>query len=107
MNGAIWALGVAEPFTFGIQPGTGRMFINDVGESSWEEINEVSQGKLWLPTCEGACSPTNPTPRSNLSVTRPFRGMRNSSGALSTIPPATQFHRNTLALISSRISAGG
>jgi len=36
-NRAIWALGLRNPFTFAIQPGTGRMFINDVGESTWEE----------------------------------------------------------------------
>ena len=28
---AIWALGLRNPFTFSFQPGTGRMFINDVG----------------------------------------------------------------------------
>ena len=31
-NRAIWALGLRNPFTFAFQPGTGRMFINDVGE---------------------------------------------------------------------------
>ena len=31
-NRAIWAYGVRNPFTFSIQPGTGRMFINDVGQ---------------------------------------------------------------------------
>ena len=30
-NDAIWALGLRNPFTFAFQPGTGRMFINDVG----------------------------------------------------------------------------
>ncbi|MES2932094.1 MAG: PQQ-dependent sugar dehydrogenase [Pseudomonadota bacterium] len=36
---AIWALGLRNPFTFAIQPGTGRMHINDVGQVTWEEIN--------------------------------------------------------------------
>ena len=31
VNRAIWALGLRNPFTFAFQPGTGRMFINDVG----------------------------------------------------------------------------
>ncbi len=31
INRAIWALGLRNPFTFAFQPGTGRMFINDVG----------------------------------------------------------------------------
>jgi glucose/arabinose dehydrogenase len=36
----IWALGLRNPFTFAVQPGTGRLFINDVGAGSWEEIND-------------------------------------------------------------------
>ena len=31
-NRAIWALGLRNPYTFAFQPGTGRMFINDVGD---------------------------------------------------------------------------
>jgi glucose/arabinose dehydrogenase len=40
-NRAIWALGLRNPFTFDIQQATGRIFINDVGASTWEEINEA------------------------------------------------------------------
>ena len=43
-NRAIWALGLRNPFTFAFQPGTTRMFINDVGASSWEEINDGIAG---------------------------------------------------------------
>jgi len=39
-NRSIWALGVRNPFTFSFQEGTGRLFINDVGENTWEEIND-------------------------------------------------------------------
>nr|WP_294692956.1 PQQ-dependent sugar dehydrogenase [uncultured Friedmanniella sp.] len=41
---AIYSLGLRNPFTFGIQPGSGRTFINDVGASTWEEINEAKRG---------------------------------------------------------------
>jgi glucose/arabinose dehydrogenase len=59
-NRAIWALGLRNPFTFGFQPGTGRMFINDVGQNTWEEINDGIAGSNYgWPTCEGACSPGN------------------------------------------------
>ena len=59
-NRAIWALGLRNPFTFGFQPGTGRMFINDVGAGTWEEINDGIAGSNYgWPTCEGACTPTN------------------------------------------------
>ncbi len=51
---AIWALGLRNPFTFSFQPGTGRMFINDVGESTWEEIDEGQPGANYgWPTVEG------------------------------------------------------
>jgi hypothetical protein len=36
------------------------MFINDVGQSTWEEIDDGIAGSNYgWPTCEGACSPTN------------------------------------------------
>jgi glucose/arabinose dehydrogenase len=38
-NRAIWALGLRNPFSLAIEPVSGRMHINDVGEQSWEEIN--------------------------------------------------------------------
>jgi glucose/arabinose dehydrogenase len=41
---AIWALGLRNPFTFAIQQGTGRMYINDVGSNFFEEINEAFAG---------------------------------------------------------------
>ena len=36
---ATWALGLRNPFTFAVQPESGRIFINDVGGKA-EEINE-------------------------------------------------------------------
>lgn len=60
-NKAIWALGLRNPFTFGIQPGSGRVFINDVGQGAWEEINDGIAGSNYgWNNCEGACSPPNP-----------------------------------------------
>jgi glucose/arabinose dehydrogenase len=51
---AIWALGLRNPFTFAVQPGTGRIFINDVGQSAWEEINEGFAGANYgWPASEG------------------------------------------------------
>ena len=61
-NRAIWALGVRNPFTFSFQNGTGRMFINDVGQNVWEEINDGIAGSNYgWPTCEGFCNPPNPS----------------------------------------------
>ena len=54
-NRSIWALGLRNPFTFAFQPGTGRMFINDVGQGTWEEINDGIAGSNYgWPTTEGA-----------------------------------------------------
>ncbi len=59
-NRAIWAMGFRNPFTFAVQPGTGRIFINDVGQNTWEEINEAVAGANYgWPDCEGFCSPAN------------------------------------------------
>jgi glucose/arabinose dehydrogenase len=53
-NRAIWALGLRNPFTFAFQPGTDRMFINDVGQSTWEEINDGIAGSNYgWPDTEG------------------------------------------------------
>ena len=62
-NRSIWALGLRNPFTFAFQPGTSRMFINDVGQNTWEEINDGIAGSNYgWPTTEGVTS--NPAFRS-------------------------------------------
>lgn len=54
VNQAIWAVGLRNPFTFAFQPGTTRMFINDVGQNTWEEINDGIAGRNYgWPTSEG------------------------------------------------------
>ncbi len=60
-NRAIWAIGVRNPFTFAFNAGPGApaptMLINDVGEASFEEINEgVAGANYGWPATEG---PTN------------------------------------------------
>jgi glucose/arabinose dehydrogenase len=42
-NRAIWALGLRNPFKFAVQPDTGTIYINDVGEKAWEEINVLEK----------------------------------------------------------------
>ena len=59
-NRAIWALGLRNPYTFAFQSGTGRMFINDVGQNIWEEIDDGIAGSNYgWSICEGLCSPPN------------------------------------------------
>ncbi len=52
---SIWAYGFRNPFTFSIHPVTGRILVNDVGYTLWEEINDATtagQNFGW-PTAEG------------------------------------------------------
>jgi len=54
----VWEYGMRNPYTLSIQPGTGRIFVNDVGQNTWEEINDCTIGGLnygW-PTAEGNSS---------------------------------------------------
>lgn len=43
-NKAIWARGLRNPYSFDIKPGTGKIYINDVGAGAWEEINRGAAG---------------------------------------------------------------
>jgi glucose/arabinose dehydrogenase len=53
-NRAIWAVGLRNPFKFAVKPGTGTIFINDVGEKTWEEINRGASGANYgWNLCEG------------------------------------------------------
>ncbi|MCW1969175.1 MAG: PQQ-dependent sugar dehydrogenase [Anaerolineae bacterium] len=51
---AIYAYGFRNPFTIAAQPGTNRIYVNDVGQNDWEEINElVAGGNYGWPREEG------------------------------------------------------
>jgi glucose/arabinose dehydrogenase len=53
-NRLIWTMGLRNPYTFSVQPGTGRIFINDVGQGTWEEINDGVSGRNYgWPDTEG------------------------------------------------------
>jgi len=50
----VWARGFRNPWRFSLQPGTGALFIADVGEDSWEELNlGVEGGHFGWPFVEG------------------------------------------------------
>jgi glucose/arabinose dehydrogenase len=57
INRAIYAVGVRNPFKFAKQPGTNRIFISDVGNALWEEVNELQRGGNYgWPLSEGPTS---------------------------------------------------
>lgn len=56
-NRAIWALGLRNPFTFAFNLAGAGLFINDVGQGAWEEINAgVAGANFGWPDTEGATS---------------------------------------------------
>ena len=74
-NQAIWAYGLRNPFTFAVQPGSGRIHINDVGQSTWEEIDlGVAGANYGWPASEG---PDNLT----AGVTGPLFAYKHSDAA--------------------------
>jgi glucose/arabinose dehydrogenase len=53
---SIYALGLRNPFTFSFSD-NGKLYANDVGESTWEEINEIHPGMNYgWPLVEGKAS---------------------------------------------------
>jgi glucose/arabinose dehydrogenase/Ca2+-binding RTX toxin-like protein len=51
---AIWARGLRNPYKMDVQRGTGTIFINDVGGTKWEEINQGAAGANYgWPVTEG------------------------------------------------------
>ena len=90
-NRAIWALGLRNPFTFGFEPGTARLFVNDVGAGTWEEVNDGIAGSNYgWPTCEGNCSPPNPSFRNPIHQYPHPDGCAIAGGAFYR-PPVSQF----------------
>jgi glucose/arabinose dehydrogenase len=93
---AIWAIGLRNPFTFAVQPGTGRVLINDVGLESWEEINDgVAGSNYGWPVIEG------PGPAATSGYQRPLFAYQHGTqpsvhgcaitGGTFYDPPAPQF----------------
>jgi glucose/arabinose dehydrogenase len=89
-NRAIWALGLRNPFTFAVQPGTGRIFINDVGQNTTEEVNEGLEGANYgWPATEG--------PTSNPAYETPVYAYANGTATCAITggtfynPPVAQF----------------
>ena len=93
---AVWARGLRNPFTFAVQPGTGRMHINDVGQNTWEEINlGVPGANYGWPATEG---PDQRRRRDGAAVRlrprcRLRRGSRAASSPAAPLPAARSIRR--------------
>ena len=84
---AVWASGLRNPFTAAVQPGTGRLFINDVGAQAAEEIDEGARGaNFGWPLTEGKFNQS-----SYPSFTQPFYAYAHV-GDLSAITAGTFYN---------------
>jgi glucose/arabinose dehydrogenase/chitodextrinase len=53
-NPYIWAMGFRNPWRFNIQPGTGALFVGDVGKARFEEVDiAIRGGNFGWPLVEG------------------------------------------------------
>jgi glucose/arabinose dehydrogenase len=81
-NRAIWARGLRNPYSFDVKRGTKRLFINDVGQSAWEEINRgIPKANYGWPASEG---PNGITRRFTKPVHFYGHGNSNSTGCAIT-----------------------
>jgi glucose/arabinose dehydrogenase len=62
----VWAQGLRNPFRFSVDPADGALYVGDVGENTWEEIDRIAGGggNYGWPRREGPLtqSPTCPNP---------------------------------------------
>lgn len=73
INQAIYARGFRNPFTFAVQPTTGLIYVDDVGENTYEEIDELHPGADYgWPSTEG--------PTSAPGITAPIYTYKHPSG---------------------------
>lgn len=80
----IFAYGLRNPFRIAFKPGTNTFYINDVGQSKWEEINLGIKGANYgWPTREGFCP---------LNVNNPTTCNNNPAPATMTNPIAAYPH---------------
>ena len=73
-NRAIWALGLRNPFTFAFNPVGTELYINDVGQNTWEEIDDgIAGANYGWPLTEGATT--------DLRFASPIYAYDHSAGA--------------------------
>ena len=108
-NRAIWALGLRNPYRFDVQPGTGKILINDVGNGSWEEINLGVAGANYGWNLTRARRPTHGSARRCSRIPIRLRTAPSpvapSSAAPSTTRPPCASRRSTSGSTSSPTTA--
>ena len=69
----IWDYGLRNPWRYSFDPATGDLWIADVGQSAWEEIDRLPAGSPAARTSGGTCSkgPTATRARRRPALCRP------------------------------------
>jgi glucose/arabinose dehydrogenase len=77
----VWASGLRNPFSGDVDPDTGRYFVGDVGEGSWEEVNDATNPgrNFGWPATEG-----NFNPGTFPNFTNPFHAYSHAGGCAIT-----------------------
>ncbi len=95
LNRAIYAMGLRNPFTFDIKS-DGKLFISDVGQSGWEEINVAAGGgkNFGWPATEGSF-----TQSQHPGFTLPAHAYSHSTGC--SVVGATFYNPSTMRFPAS------
>lgn len=87
----IWAYGLRNPYRFQFDSKTGNLYVGDVGQDTWEEVNRVVKGQDYgWPLCEGLCT-------NGYTFTNPFYTY-NHNGKSSAITEGPIYHGSMFPL---------
>ena len=78
-----YAWGFRNPFRFAFDPASSRLFVNDVGQDLWEEIDQITPGADYgWNTREGGCANASTTDcgAPPAGMTNPIYAYKHSSG---------------------------
>jgi glucose/arabinose dehydrogenase len=82
----VWAYGLRNPWRFHIDPLTRMLYAADVGEGSYEELNEIQAGdNLGWPSREGLFSQPNGCPNPAGTLREPIAWYEHPAGAAAVV----------------------
>ena len=93
INRAIYARGVRNPFNMDADPVTGRIFFNDTGPSTYEEVNEVKYGADYGWPGQGVSQGSGPN--NNPAFEDPVHAYLQAANPGSCAITAGNFHRTS------------